>query len=151
MCVLGGVPIVMCPLEVTHTALVTEKVLARISSFNSNFSKTINSLLIFFAKSYLETFSMPNPPLHDPTAVYYIINPNAFKTKLMRVEIETQSSRCSGQTICDFYNSWSKLRPNCLVCLSMDVELFWDEMITALEKANKNSPLNNNNNIQAKL
>jgi len=84
---------------------------------------------------------MPSTPLHDPCAVAFVLNPTLFETKLIRVEIETQSNLTSGLTVCDFYGHFKGL-PNCLICTKLDVPKFWDLMLEALTKANHHSPLN---------
>ena len=48
----SGIPVVIVPLEVTHTVLVTPEILEEIKGLNSKFSKVIVELLLFFAKSY---------------------------------------------------------------------------------------------------
>jgi inosine-uridine nucleoside N-ribohydrolase len=138
----SGLPIVMIPLEVTHTALITPEILDRIDNLGSKFGETMKKLLLFFAKSYDELFGMKSPPLHDPCAVFFVINPAAFDCKLMRVEIEIQSNLTGGQTVCDFYGMMNKSRKNCMVAIRMDTEKFWEEMIEALKKADSKSPLN---------
>jgi len=67
---------VMVPLEVSHTALVTPNVVERIAKMNSNFSRLAVDLLHFFADSYKKVFGFEFPPLHDPLAVAYVINPS---------------------------------------------------------------------------
>ena len=59
-----GIPVVIVPLEVTHTVLVTPDILEEIKGLNSKFSKVIVELLLFFAKSYREFYNFENPPLH---------------------------------------------------------------------------------------
>ena len=77
----SGAPIVMLPIELTHTALVTPDVLARISAEladESPFAQLVKQLLLYFAESYKTVFKFDNPPLHDPCAVAYVIAPEMF-------------------------------------------------------------------------
>ena len=77
-----GAPIVMLPVELTHTALVTPDILNRISAEladNTPFLHLIKQLLLFFADSYRTVFKFDHPPLHDPCAVAYVIGPELFK------------------------------------------------------------------------
>jgi inosine-uridine nucleoside N-ribohydrolase len=46
------------PLEVTHTALVTENIIKKILEMDSKFSKFIVELLLYFKKSYSELFQV---------------------------------------------------------------------------------------------
>jgi inosine-uridine nucleoside N-ribohydrolase len=45
-------------------------------------------------ETYRKVFFFEYPPLHDPLAIMYTIDPSLFETKLMRVDIETQSEMC---------------------------------------------------------
>lgn len=137
------IPFVQVPLNVTHTALVTPTVIERIKSFNTKFSELIVDLLLFFASTYKTVFDFEFPPLHDPLAVAYVLNPEIFTTKLMNVEIETNSKYCDGCTVCDFYGTTERPK-NVNVCLAVDVEKFWDLFMDCLKSANQRSPLNQN-------
>eukprot|EP00455_Lapot_gusevi_P048370 TRINITY_DN6671_c0_g1_i1.p1 TRINITY_DN6671_c0_g1~~TRINITY_DN6671_c0_g1_i1.p1 ORF type:complete len:361 (-),score=105.99 TRINITY_DN6671_c0_g1_i1:39-1121(-) len=172
----SGIPVTMVPLEVTHTALVTDHVLAEIrrrfarpeistSSDNSDsattsssatdvaptttststltgFGQLIVDLLLFFSQTYREVFGfMEGPPLHDPCAVAYVLRPDLFECKLMRVDVDVQSELCYGRTVCDLYGMSSKPK-NVNVALKMKVDQFWEVMLEALEKINRVSPLN---------
>lgn len=55
----------------------------------------------FFKKTYKEVFGLDLVPLHDPCAVYYVINPDAFKVMFTNVVIETNSEFCDGRTLVD--------------------------------------------------
>jgi purine nucleosidase len=44
----SGLKVVMVPLEVTHTALVSEEIFEKLKNMNTNFSKAIEGFLRFF-------------------------------------------------------------------------------------------------------
>jgi len=136
----SDVKVVMVPLEVTHTALATDKVLNRIKMMDSKFSTMIVDLLLFFKDTYKRVFDFESPPVHDACAVAYVIKPSIFKTRFMRVEVETGNSICQGQTVCDVWAT-TKLPPNVHVAEKMDPDAFWDLCIPAFEAANRASPL----------
>lgn len=76
----SGVPIVMIPLEVTHTALVTRNVMeAIVTSDPSPFLTLVREILLFFSGTYRTVFAFNDPPLHDPCAIFYIAHPEAFQ------------------------------------------------------------------------
>jgi len=127
----SGISLTMVPLEVTHSVLVTNEVLARIGC-ETEFKIQVQELLSFFTETYKTVFFFDFPPLHDPLAVYFIIAPNQFQGRLMRVDIETNSTLSRGQTVCDYYGR-SKKPANCFVTTSVNAEEFWNEMITAIE------------------
>jgi inosine-uridine nucleoside N-ribohydrolase len=130
----------MVPLEVTHTALVTNKVIENIGN-ESKFFQLMTELLVFFKSMYKDYFGMEDPPLHDPCAVALIVRPDIFEYKEMRVDIELNSELSYGQTVCDFYNM-SKKKKNCFVCLKMDTQQFFHLLTETLKKVDKNSLLN---------
>jgi len=78
----SGLNIVMVPLEVTHTALVTNEVMASIMNRRATpFLLLIREILSYFSDTYLEVFGFREPPLHDPCAVFAVIQPEAFKVR----------------------------------------------------------------------
>lgn len=142
-----SVPVVMLPLEVTHTALVTPAVVARIQSMEapgakgqgtSRFASLIASLLMFFRESYAHVEGMPEPPLHDPCAVAAVIDPSKFNLIHTHVFVDTHSLVSPGATVADLRNVYRlpKNAKNTYVATSMEVGWFWEQMLSALERAN---------------
>jgi len=77
-----GVNLVMVPLEVTHTALATPEVLGQLLTSRqpiTPFKLLMQQLLTFFADTYRQVFAFQDPPLHDPCAVAYVIDPSLFQ------------------------------------------------------------------------
>eukprot|EP00877_Chromochloris_zofingiensis_P007942 jgi/Chrzof1/3400/Cz12g23290.t1 len=140
----SGVKLTMVPLEVTHTALVTQKVLTKMLNSRqpvSPFKLLTQQLLTFFASTYKAVFNFDDPPLHDPCAVAYVIAPHIFEVREMRVDIETCSSISAGQTVCDIWHQSTRPK-NCFVAMSMDVDAFWALILDALDRADAASPMN---------
>lgn len=142
-----SVPVVMLPLEVTHTALVTPSVMQRIQSMEapgapgkgtSRFASLIASLLMFFQESYAHVEGMPEPPLHDPCAVAAVIDPSKFNLIHTHVFVDTHSLVSPGATVADLRNVYRLPRnaKNAYVATGMEVGWFWEQMLSALEKAN---------------
>ena len=80
----------MVPLDVTNTALFTNDIMNLIKDINSNFSQILIDLLLFI-KLRMDQFTgglWPEPPIHDPVAVAYLIDPSLFECRLMRVDVE---------------------------------------------------------------
>jgi inosine-uridine nucleoside N-ribohydrolase len=153
----SSVPMVMVPLEVTHTALCTPAVVDMIHSKLQHqqrlteFGTVISQLLMFFADSYRDMFGFrEGPPLHDPCAVFYLLRPDCFQTADMRVDIETVSPLCYGRTVCDEFGILAKLaqtrgepakRP-VTVTKQMNVDAFFQALAIAIEAADSVSPVN---------
>lgn len=137
----SGVRVVMVPLEVSHTALVTQDIRDRIAAMGTRFAAIMVDWLLFFRKTYEEVFRFVDPPLHDPLAVAYVIAPHLFTVTHMRVDIETSSPLCAGRTVCDIFNMSANPK-NAIVATKVNVEAFWDLLLDALKKANAVSYLN---------
>jgi len=133
--------LVMVPLEVTHTVLVTPEI-RNMYFKGSRFRLLLDELMHFFEESYKKVFGFEKgPPLHDPVAVFYVMFPGMFKTKRMRVDIDC-GQLCAGTTVCDHYGMSGK-EPNVTVCTKVDVDAFWATMANTVAKADKVSPINN--------
>ncbi|KAK4525489.1 hypothetical protein GAYE_SCF13G3397 [Galdieria yellowstonensis] len=146
----SGVYLTMIPLDLTHQVLVTEDILRKIQSLDSQFAKNMAGLVEFFRDSYQKIFGFPSPPLHDPCAVAYVLDPSRFETQFIRVEVETGKGLCAGQTVGDFYGRFFVGKPkNVNVALKMDIGWFWNSMLQSLKKANEQSPLNNMEKMRA--
>jgi pyrimidine-specific ribonucleoside hydrolase len=84
--------------------------------------------------------------------VAYVISPELFETKFLRVDIETTSTltrlvfvalllKFSGQTVCDIYHMTGRPE-NVHLAVKVDRERFWDLMMNAFAEANSRSPMN---------
>ena len=132
--------LVMVPLEVTHTVLVTPEIRNKYFK-GSRFRLLLDELMHFFEESYKKVFGFEKgPPLHDPVAVFYVMLPAMFKTKRMRVDIDC-GQLCAGTTVCDHYGMSGK-EPNVTVCTKVDVDTFWKTMAETVAEADKVSPIN---------
>ncbi|KAI9474714.1 Inosine/uridine-preferring nucleoside hydrolase domain-containing protein [Coemansia mojavensis] len=131
--------IALIPLDVTHTVLVSNGILARIQSTltEPRFAQLVSELLCYFSRTYENVFGeKEGAPLHDPVAVSYLFMRTAFTAKHVHVGIECGQGVENGRTRCDF-NNCTGLPANCWVTTSVDVPRFWDAMINALAKAAK--------------
>jgi purine nucleosidase len=112
----------MIGLDVTHQALATEPVRARLSSLG-----TLGSVLLLPALA--EYSSLPgDPPVHDVCAVVAVVAPHIFGFKEASVAVETTGRLTSGMTVTEFAPSGP---PNAQVAMSIDVDRFWDVVISA--------------------
>ena len=72
--------IVMVPLEVTHTNLATVEIRTTMAERNSSVSRTLINLIEKYGEVY-KTLGFTDPPLHDPCAVFYVLEPHQFVTQ----------------------------------------------------------------------
>lgn len=123
--------IVLVPLDVTHTVLATNDVLAQLDSSRSTFRKMIHDLLNYFKSTHGKIYAQhEGPPLHDPLTVFYMLNPNAFFEKTVNVEVELYGNS-KGRTLCDMFER-SNGPKNVRVTTKVDVDLFWQTMLGAV-------------------
>ena len=138
----SGARVTMVPLEVTHTALATPAVVERIRGrVGGDFGAATQELLAFFAQTYRDVFGFDDgPPVHDPCAVLFALEPALFDTKHVRVDVEMASELSAGQTVVDWHGVRG-LPTNVHVAVKMDVDAFWSRMIDALAATADASPL----------
>ncbi len=127
----AGRPVTMIGLEVTHQVLATPEIRSRVRALGSKVALLVDELLGFFADTYRRVFGFPSPPLHDPCAVAWVVDPTLISTRAMHVDIELQGEHCIGRTVCDIYGITGKAA-NVDVGLSIDVDRFWDLLLDVL-------------------
>ncbi|KLO15916.1 nucleoside hydrolase [Schizopora paradoxa] len=145
----------MIPLNVTHTAIVTSEIHARLLSPSGSQSTTplrhtLSTLISFFADSYKSVFGFEGgPPLHDALTIAYVAAPELFRTRRFRVDIELGGHHTSGETVVDLWDyrkaaedDWGRDGKNCLVAESVDVSRFFDFFVECIERCDAISPLN---------
>ncbi|RUP49754.1 inosine-uridine preferring nucleoside hydrolase-domain-containing protein [Jimgerdemannia flammicorona] len=146
----SGLPVHMIPLDVTHRAIVTGDILTQLRSTcesDSPFCQLLVDLLLFFYERYKTVFGFKEgPPLHDPCAVAYVIDPTLFEVREMRVEVVTHDGHACGQTVCDIYNL-SPHYKNVHMAINVDSQAFFDLMLAAWAEADSRSPLNDPTNL----
>jgi purine nucleosidase/pyrimidine-specific ribonucleoside hydrolase len=75
---------------------------------------------------------MPDPPVHDPVALAIIIDMSVAKLISAPVAIELAGTLTRGATVVDLYGNTGQQK-NVDVAMELDVEKFWDLMISAIE------------------
>ena len=121
----SGVKIVMMGLDLTRQASATKEVVEKIKSLNNKASKLFVDLMEFFAASQKNVYGWSAPPVHDPTTIAYIIDPECIEVKPMFCEIELWSERSYGRTLCDYFGILKK-EPNVDVAVKLDFDRFWN-------------------------
>ena len=121
----SGVKVVMMGLDLTRQASATKEVVEKIKSLNNKASKLFVDLMEFFAASQKNVYGWSAPPVHDPTTIAYIIDPECIEVKPMFCEIELWSERSYGRTLCDYFGILKK-EPNVDVAVKLDFDKFWN-------------------------
>jgi inosine-uridine nucleoside N-ribohydrolase len=121
----------MCGLNVTHQALATGEVLERIAALGTPLARICVELLTFFAASYRRVFGFDAPPLHDPVAVARVIDPSVVTVVDANVAVELTGTYTRGTTVIDLHQVTGR-PPNARVAVGLDVDRFWDLVVTAI-------------------
>jgi purine nucleosidase/pyrimidine-specific ribonucleoside hydrolase len=127
----SGVPFTMCGLNVTHQALVTDDVLARLEGIGTPLARICGEWMTFFASTYRELFGFTAPPLHDPVAVARVIDPAVVGCVEANLVIETQGEWTAGATVVDL-DGYTGRPPNARVAVTLDQDAFWDRIVAAV-------------------
>lgn len=120
----SGVPIVMMPLDLTNTALADMQIIERMEAIGNKAGKLFGDIMRFTFKSQAAN-GLSAGPVHDVTAVTYLVIPEIYNCQDMYVEIDLSKGPGYGRTICDMNGRYHK-DPNVRVGLSLDLEKFWD-------------------------
>ena len=131
----AGVGLTMCGLNVTHQALVTPEVVARLHALGGELGPVCAELMTFFASTYKTLWGFESPPLHDPVAVARVIDPTLVECVDVHVAIEVSGEHTRGATVVDLHGYLGKA-PNAKVAVGLDVPRFWDRLIAALGNLN---------------
>ena len=132
------VPKAMIPLNVTHKAIVTDAVHARLINPSSHGASSriassqlrhmLSTLVSFFKESYKSTFDFTDgPPIHDALTIAYVSQPELFTRRRYRVDVELTGTHSSGQTVADVWgyskadDTRGRTGKNCEVATDLDV------------------------------
>ncbi|KDD81000.1 nucleoside hydrolase [Glaesserella parasuis] len=128
----AGWKVTMVGLDLTHQALATPEVVERIAAINTKPAKFVVELLDFFGKMYKQAQGFDYPPVHDPCAVAYVIDPTLIETQKVPVNIELTGTHTLGMTVADF--RYPPKECNTYVAKVLDRERFWDLVIDAIKR-----------------
>ena len=123
----SGLDITMIGLDVTHRAVTTPALQARLREAGAT-GAFVAGLVDFFALYHQKTYGWDGAPIHDAVAVAHVILPGLVTTVDCNVEIEQESELCRGRTVVD---RWRRTdRPvNAHVGVDLDAERFFDLIV----------------------
>ena len=126
-------PVVMVGLDLTHQALATPDVVERIAAIGTAPAKFVVELMDFFTATYKDAQGFDFPPVHDPCAVAYVIDPAVMTTRRVPVDVELRGALTLGMTVADFRVPAPE---GCTtsVAVDLDRERFWCLVVDAIER-----------------
>ncbi|PZF61819.1 ribonucleoside hydrolase [Curtobacterium sp. MCBD17_013] len=129
----AGWDVVMVGLDLTHQALATPDVVARIAALGTGPARFVDELMGFFADAYRDVQGFDAPPVHDPCAVAHVIDPTIVRAVRMPIAVETTGTLTTGMTVADLR---APAPEDCRTsaALELDRDRFWDLVVDALER-----------------
>jgi inosine-uridine nucleoside N-ribohydrolase len=123
----SGLDVTMIGLDVTHKALLTPDVAARLRA-TGQVGLFVAELVEFFSLYHRRTYGWDGAPIHDAVAVAYLLRQELVETRFRNVEVELDSELCRGRTVVDL---WSRTdRPaNANVGVDLDRDGFFELLL----------------------
>jgi purine nucleosidase len=128
-----GRPLVVMGLDVTHQVLATPLRTERIERLGTRAARSVAGMLRYFNRFDVEKYGIEGGPLHDPCTVAYLLKPDRFGGKRVRIDIETGSELTMGATAVDFWGVTGK-EPNALWVHQVDADGFFDLLTERLAR-----------------
>lgn len=132
----SGVDIVLCPLDVTMKAFVTEKELGEIRNIGGLASEVAYGAIKTSLDFYKEFYQKSEVPMHDPCTIAYLLNSELFKGERVFLGTELKGEFTYGETIIDYRNKFGQEK-NALVLTEIDRAGFITLIKKAVETLNK--------------
>ncbi|MCK7615951.1 nucleoside hydrolase [Roseibium sediminicola] len=129
----ADVPKTMFGLNVTHQVIATPQRVQAMRDLGNDAGRVFADMSVFFEKVYRERYDFDGSALHDPCTVAWLLRPDLFETRKMRVDVETNSGLSFGRTVHDIWNIAEK---GCHtdVALSADADGFFELLTNLLSK-----------------
>lgn len=125
------IPFTMVGLNITHQALITDEVLARIAAIGNETAAFGVQLLRFFNSTYEAVEGMRAGPLHDPITVALLADPDVVESVESHIDVEVDGTYTAGATCIDLHDMLGKPK-NVVVPVRLDVDRFWDLVTQAI-------------------
>jgi purine nucleosidase len=126
-------PVTMIGLDLTHQALATPEVVDAIRAVDTAPARFVDELMVFFAHSYKDAQGFDHPPVHDPCAVAYVIDPTLMRTVRAPIGIELSGDLTVGMTVVDL-RAPAGPEVTTQVAFDLDHARFWALVVDALER-----------------
>lgn len=117
----AGWPLTMLGLDVTRKTVMSPAYLARLKAANTPFTDFISAITPFYL-SFYQAHGSDGFPVHDSSALAYVIDSSLFHSERAYVEVAI-GGRNNGHTMADWRGQWEQ-PANVNVCLDVDSERF---------------------------
>ena len=121
----SGANITLAPLDLTHANLATPERIAVVAGKGGEANRLAAQLLEFYSRYDVEKMGLPGGPINDPCIIAWLIAPHLFRSKRIHVAVETDSPRCLGMTVGDWWQVTGR-RENTTVLHELDSDGFYE-------------------------
>ncbi len=128
-------PVTMVGLDLTHQAVATADVRDGIAALGTAPARFVGELLDFYGTTYRTAQGFPSPPVHDPCAVAYVVDPSVMTTRRAPLDVELHGGLTTGMTVADLRGDEpgpEECRTQ--VAVTLDHGRFWDLVLDALRR-----------------
>ena len=129
----SGVPLRMVGLNLTHQALATPEVVARMSAMAHDVGRTCAAWIGFFGNSYERIWEFAAPPVHDPCTIAPLLDPEVVDWRTCFLAVELDGTWTRGTTVVDLFDRLGQ-EPNTEVALRLDADRYWELVLAALDR-----------------
>jgi len=106
----SGIEITILPLDVTHQMQSTPARLEAIKAIGNKAGAAVHAMLSFSETFDLKKYGWEGAPLHDPTVIAYLLQPELFEGRHCNVTIEVSSELTMGMTVADYWHVTGKVK-----------------------------------------
>jgi purine nucleosidase len=118
----AGWPLTMVGLDVTEKTVMTPVYLEELRRANNSWTDFIAKITPHYL-SFSQRLGLNGFPVHDSSAIAYVIDPTLFETRQAYVDVDYYSPFHAGNTIPDWRGQHG-MEPNVNVCIDVDSERF---------------------------
>lgn len=143
--------IVLCPLNLTHTAIATEEIFQRVlRDGESNLRKLFYDLFLFFRQTYKDHQGFESgPPIHDPMTLFPLLELYGWESHDV---VQLQYKRMNLSVVEDVFNADLGMtysteifdaagKTGSIVAYEVNIDYFWTQIIMALDRAELESTI----------
>lgn len=129
----SGAQTTVMSLDITHKALVTNARVSAFEALGTRVGRAVAGWTHFFERFDVTKYGSKGAPLHDPTVIAYLIQPELFSGRHINVEIERQGEFTCGMTVADWWRV-SDRAPNAMWMGSIADDGFFDLLTERLAR-----------------
>ncbi len=120
----SGANLTLAPLDITHQTLATPARIAAMAAQDTPVTQIVARIMEFYSRYDVEKMGLEGGPIHDPTLIAWLLEPQLFTARPMHVAIECESALGMGMTIGDWWGATGK-GPNANVLTGLDSDGFY--------------------------